>query len=395
MHPLRNRTFVIVWMGQTVSVVGSGISSIALVWWVYLETGSTVLLATVAIASAVPRVLLGPFAGAYVDRWDRRRIMLAVDAVSGVAMASVAALLFLNALQIWHLYVLGMTLGIGFTFHFTALLASVPNMVHANQLSRANSMVQISQSTSTVLGPATGGVLIAVVGVGATFLVDALTFFFASATLLVVTFRSPRSSSDRAITEDIRVGFGFLRRRPALLTLLGLFGLTNFFIVPLAILMPVVAVTTYGLGAEGLGALQATLGGGLLAGGFLFAAVRLRRHFGLNIAGAIAGFGLAYVVFGSSTLLVVSLVALAAMGLAVSLAGVSSSTVFQREVPLDLQGRVFSARSVLAQGLQPISLAVVGVLAERVGVQPLLMVSGALIVVAALLSLASAGMRRL
>lgn len=394
-HPFQNRTFLIVWLGQTVSLVGSGISSVALVWWVYGETGSPVLLAAVSIAAAIPRVLLGPFAGAYVDRWDRRRIMLVVDALSGTATALIAALLFLDSLQVWHLYAFGVVLGVGATFHFTALLASVPNIVHVNQLSRANSMTQISQSASLVLGPAMGGILIAVVGVGTTFVVDAFTFFFASATLVVVAFPSPRSPADKAITEDIRVGFGFLRRHPALLTLLGLFGLTNFFIVPLAILMPVVTVTIFGLGPEGLGAFQATLGGGLLAGGLLFAAVRLRRHFGLNIIAAIAGFGSAYVLFGWSNLLLLSLAALAAMGLAVSLAGISSSTVFQREVPLDLQGRVFSARAVLAQGLQPVSLAVVGILAERVGIQPLLMVSGALIALVALLSLASAGVRRL
>ncbi len=84
-HPLRNRTFVIVWLGQTVSLIGSGISTIAIIWWVFLETGSTVLLATVALASTVPRVLVGPFAGAYVDRWDRRKTMVVFDAVAGGA----------------------------------------------------------------------------------------------------------------------------------------------------------------------------------------------------------------------------------------------------------------------------------------------------------------------
>ncbi len=79
-HPLRNRTFLVVWLGQTVSLIGSGISFIAIIWWVFLETGSTILLATVAIAGTVPRLIAGPFAGAYVDRWDRRKLMLLLDA---------------------------------------------------------------------------------------------------------------------------------------------------------------------------------------------------------------------------------------------------------------------------------------------------------------------------
>jgi MFS family permease len=394
-YPLRNRTFLVVWLGQTVSLIGSGISYIAIVWWVWLETGSPALIATVAIASAIPRVVAGPFAGAYVDRWDRRRVMLGLDATAGVVTASIALLLTGGALQVWHLYAFSGIIGFGSIFHATALLASVPNIVHKEQLSRANSLMQLSHGASTVFGPALGGILVAFLGAGPTLWIDAGTFLFASATLLFVAFPSPRVRSEKSVLADISTGFGFLRRKPALLTLLGLFALVNFFIAPISILLPVVASGTLGLGAEGFGFLFASLGAGLLVGSIIFAAVKLRRHFGLYIIAAIAGFGVAYVVFGWSTLFFLSIAALGAMGIAVSLASVSSSTVFQREVPLELQGRVFSARAVLSQGLQPISLAAVGLLAESLGAQTILMASGALIAILALLTLASAGVRRL
>lgn len=394
-YPLGNRIFLLVWLGQTVSLMGSGVSYVAIVWWVWIETGSPVLMATVAIASAIPRVLAGPIAGAYVDRWDRRKIMLVLDGVSGVTTVAIAALLALNALQVWHLYALGGTLGLATIFHATSLLASVPNIVHEEQLSRANSLMQISHAGSTVFGPILGGVLVALVGVGPTFWIDAGTFFFASATLLIVAFPSPRLKAEKTVLADIATGFGFLRRRPALITLLGLFALTNFFIVPLVILLPVVSSTTLRLGPEGFGFLWGSLGGGLLVGSLIFAAVKLRRRFGLYIVAALVVFGGAYVVFGWSTLFLLSIASLGAMGLAVSLVSVSSATVFQREVPLNLQGRVFSARAVLSQGLQPVSLAIVGLLAERFGVQTLLVASGALIAASGLLSLASAGIRKL
>ncbi len=352
-------------------------------------------MATVAIAGTIPRVLAGPFAGAYVDRWDRRKVMLVLDGAAGVVMATIASLLAFNALQVWHLYAFSGVLGFGAIFHVTSLLASVPNIVHKEQLSRANSLLQISHGTSTVFGPALGGIMVAFLGASLTLWVDAATFFVAAATLLIVAFPSPRSQTEKTVLADIATGFGFLRRRPALITLLGLFALTNFFIAPLVILLPVVASGTFGLGSEGFGFLFASLGAGLLGGSLIFAAVKLRRHFGLYIIVAIVSFGAAYILFGWSTLFFLSIGCLGAMGLAVSLASISSSTVFQREVPLDLQGRVFSARAVMAQGLQPISMAAVGLLAEHIGVQALLVASGALIAVAGLVSLASAGIRRL
>jgi DHA3 family macrolide efflux protein-like MFS transporter len=394
-HPLRNRSFLLVWLGQTVSLIGSGISSVAIVWWVWIETGSIVLMATVAIASTIPRLIAGPFAGAYVDRWDRRRVMLVLDAIAGVVTAAIASLLAFNALQVWHLYAFTGIVGFGAIFHATALLASVANLVHKEQLSRANSLMQLSHGTSGVFGPAIGGVLIAFVGVSLTLWVDVATFFFAAAMLLIVAFPSPRVKADKTVLHDIATGFGFLRRRPALVTLLGLFAVTNFFIAPLIILLPVVASETLNLGAEGFGFLFSSLSVGLVGGTVILAAVKLRQHFGLYIIVAIVGFGAAYVLFGWSTFFVLSIAGLVAMGLAVSLASISSATVFQREVPLELQGRVFSARAVVATGLQPISLAAVGVLAEGLGPQTILIGSGALIVVVGLLTLASAGVRKL
>ncbi|MFQ5907642.1 MAG: MFS transporter [Thermoplasmata archaeon] len=394
-HPLRNRTFLIVWLGQSVSLIGSGISTIAVIWWVFLVTGSTILLAAVALASTIPRVVVGPFAGAYVDRWDRRKTMAVIDAVAGGATVVVALTLAANALEIWHLYAFGVIVGFGTIFHSTALLASVPNIVHPEQLSRGNSLMQLSHSVSGVVGPAVGGVLVVIVDVAPALLIDAGTFFFASATLLLLAFPSPRSTTKKTIAADIVEGFGFLRRRPALLTLLGLFAFINFFFIPLFILLPVVATAILGLGVAGFGFLQSSLFAGLLVGGLLFAAVKLRRHFGLYIAVAIVGLGLFYVLFGWSSVLVFSILSLAGIGFSVALASVSSSTIFQREVPLELQGRVFSARAVLAQGLQPIALATVGILAASLGVQTLLIWSGTFIAVLGVLSLASSGIRKL
>ncbi len=394
-HPLRNPTYLLVWGGQSVSLIGSGISTVAIIWWVYIETGSTVILATVALASAIPRVAAGPLAGAYVDRWDRRRIMMSLDAVSGIAVIIVATSIFWGLLDVWHLYVLGVILGLATIFHATSLLASVPNIVHQEQLSRANSLMQVSHSASGVIGPAVGGVLIVLLGVGPTLWIDGATFLFAAATLLIVRFPSPRSTSQKGVLEDVAFGFRFLRRSPALLTMLMLFAVANFFLVPLWILLPVVASGTLGLGSEGFGFLLAGLEAGVLAGGLVFATVRLRRGFGRNVVVALVMVGLGYVLFGLSNLFLLSIVGLATIGLAASLAGVSSSTVFQREVPLDLQGRVFSARVVLAQGLQPVSLATVGVLAEIVGVQPLMVASGLFILLAGLLGYAVKGLREL
>src|SRR3972149_4016430 len=185
------RTFFTVWGGQLGSFLGSAMSAFGLQLWVYAETGSVTNLALVALAFALPAVLISPFAGALVDRWDRRKVMLASDAVAGVATLCVAGLYATDSLHLWHIYVLVAVGSMGSAFQAPAWLASIPLLVPKPHLGRANGLVQLNDGLSLVMAPALAGVVLVASGLGAILLIDVATFLFAVGTLAVVRFPRP------------------------------------------------------------------------------------------------------------------------------------------------------------------------------------------------------------
>ncbi|KPK99171.1 MAG: hypothetical protein AMJ90_09625, partial [candidate division Zixibacteria bacterium SM23_73_2] len=183
---LKNRDFMLVWAGQTVSVLGDSLFQIALMWWVLERTGSTALMATVAILIALPTILLGPFAGTYADRADKRILLIFMDGGRGLLLFFPAALLYFESLQLWHVYILAILLSSMTAFSNPAINSFVPLLVQKDSLTRANSLIHSSRNLSGVLGPALGGILMALFGAGLVLFVDGLTFLFSAIALILV-----------------------------------------------------------------------------------------------------------------------------------------------------------------------------------------------------------------
>src|SRR3972149_2950493 len=200
------RTFFTVWGGQLVSILGSTMSAFGLQLWVYAETGSVTNLALAPRPSPPPAVLISPFAGALVDRWDRRKVMLASDAVAGVATLCVAGLYATDSLHLWHIYVLVAVGSMGSAFQAPAWLASIPLLVPKPHLGRANGLVQLNDGLSLVMAPALAGVVLVASGLGAILLIDVATFLFAVGTLAVVRF--PRPEGHAATSTGSMLGGG-------------------------------------------------------------------------------------------------------------------------------------------------------------------------------------------
>ncbi|HDL86342.1 MAG TPA: MFS transporter, partial [Candidatus Acetothermia bacterium] len=156
----RNRNFVLVWAGQSLSMFGSRLTYIALLWWVLEKTGSAAALAGVAIASALPTLFLGPIAGVFIDRLDRRKLMLAMDLVNGIIIGTAATLLLIGRLQVWEIYLFTALASTATLFHRPSLQSSIPNLVPGEQLTKANSLYQISAGAAGIAGPAVGGILV-------------------------------------------------------------------------------------------------------------------------------------------------------------------------------------------------------------------------------------------
>lgn len=375
------RDFLLIWSGQLVSGVGSRLTSFTLGLWVYQETGSTTQFAGVFVAMAVPAVLLAPVAGALVDRWDRRRTMIACELAAAGTIAVLALLFASGQLALWHIY-----LGVGITalsntFMQPAYAASIPLLASQDQLTRANGLVQLGNGAALVAGPALAGVLMSLLPLAGVLLVDALTFVVGAVALLLARVPRParaEEGGDGSLWRDAAAGFDYVRARPGLLGLLALFGLTNFFfgIASIAITPLVMSITD---NSEAMTGLQMSIGcSGLLAGGLIvsiWGGPRSRIHCVLG-ASLLAGLFLALHGLAPSFVLV----AAAGFGLFLTMpfGNSANAALWQSKVPADLQGRCFAMQRVLSEGAMPLGYCLAGPLAEYV-FEPLLAPGGALV----------------
>jgi DHA3 family macrolide efflux protein-like MFS transporter len=191
MHTILKRrsgmpAFTIVWFGQLVSQIGSGLTWFVLSIWAWQETGLATALALVSFFSFGPTVLLSPVAGALVDRWNRKLVMMLSDLAAGLSTVAVLLLYVTGNLEIWHLYITGAFAGAFQAFQWPAYSAAITMMVRKEQYGRASGMLSVAESASTIAAPVLAGMLIMVIGIAGVMLIDIVTFLFAIATLLVI-----------------------------------------------------------------------------------------------------------------------------------------------------------------------------------------------------------------
>lgn len=372
------RTFFTVWGGQLVSILGSTMTAFGLQLWVYAETGSVTNLAMVALAFAVPSVLISPIAGSLVDRWDRRKVMLASDAVAGVATLGVAALYITDSLEIWHIIVLVIIGSLGSAFQAPAWMASIALLVPKQHLGRANGLVQLNEGLSLVMAPAIAGIVLVTWGLGAILLIDVATFLFAVGTLAVVHFPRPEGSvapSTGSLFGDARQGWRFVRERGGLFGLLWIYGGVNFALsfgnvlfIPLVVAFASESAAGGVLSAAGFGAIAGSVAVSAWGG-------PKKRVRGTMLAIVFAGLGVALSGVRPS-LVLVSISAFALMAM-VPVANTSSQVLWQLKVPPAMQGRVFAIRRMISQGISPIAILLAGPLADNV-FEPMMAEGGAL-----------------
>jgi len=381
----RNRDFLIVWLGQSVSMFGTRVSYIAWIWWVLDRTDSATATAAIGIAAALPSFILGPFAGAIVDRYDRRKVMRTMDLINAILYAAAAAMMFSGALRVWHVYLFAALSAVATAFHRPALRSSIPNLVTNDQLTMANSFYQISRGVCGFIGLLLGGILVGWIGEAPTLLLDGATFALAGLSLSWVSFASPRMETVarfKTVLADTLSGLRFLFSRRTLFYLILLYGLVNFLLAPMGTLFSILSKDFFGTGPEGFGMLNAAVSAGLLVGGFVAAGLRRLRKHGWVILCSLALLGAMLTLFGLSKSLYVSMGLLAILGIAVANANVFQAVIFQTHVPNELQGRVFAAQFAVSEGLQPISLALIGAVLAVASIPTVLVISGTAIVLA-------------
>jgi MFS family permease len=366
-------------------------SSLALGLWAWQESGSATALALMTFFATAPALLVGPVAGALVDRWDRQTVLITTDLVSGLGSLALFALHTLGMLELWHLYAVGALTAAAQSFQWPAYGAAITLLVPKEQYGRANGMVALAEPLSAIGAPALAGLLIGTIGVAGVLAVDIVSFLFAVAMLLLVRVpRPPRSAEGAAarrnsLWADSLFGFRYIRGRPGLLGLLGVFLVFNLISACSFGLMAPYVLARSGGDPHILSATMALFGVGGVAGGLAMGVWGgPPRHIdGVLVSMALSGlFGATLMGIGRELPLWAAAIFLT--GALLPIATGSSQAIWQAKVQPDLQGRVFAARRMIAQLCFPLGLALAGPMADRV-FEPALREGGALAATAGLL----------
>lgn len=373
-------TFVTVWAGQVVSMIGTSMTGFGLGTRVYQETGSATRFALLALAASLPGILLSPAAGALVDRFDRRWAMIAGDTGAGCTTLILALLLWQDRLELWHIYLL-LAAGSSFSaLQWPAFSAATTLLVPKRHFGRASGLAQLGSTGATLLAPLLAGSLLGVIGLRGLVLIDITSFLFAVLTLLCVRFPRPAVSAEGvaargSLGREALTGWFFIRERPGLLALLLLFAATHLSVGMVQVLLAPLVLSHASEAV--LGRVMAVAGAGMVAGSLAMSAWGGPRRRVVGILGWVAFQGLVLILGGLRSDPAWIAAAAFLFLFAVPVIAGSSQAIWQAKVAPDLQGRVFAVRRIVSWSTLPLGYALAGPLADRV-FEPLLEPGGPL-----------------
>ena len=368
LRALRHRNFQLFFSGQLISLTGTWMQNVAQAWLVYRLTGSSALLGAVSFAGQIPIFLFSPLGGLAADRFPRRNVVIATQATSMMLACILAVLTLTNQIQIWQLFLLSALLGIVNAFDIPARQSFFIEMVGRDDLINAIALNSSMFNGARIVGPAIAGILVAQIGEGWCFTLNAVSYIAVIAGLLMMRLE-PWNPTPHTISawESIREGFVYTARTGPIRTLLLLLGMVSLAGLPYTVLMPIFADKILHEGAQGLGLLMGATGLGALVGALIIAARTDVKGFGRWVAVGCIVFSLALAAFAYSTNLYVSLALLLITGFAMMIQLGASNTLVQSMVPEHFRGRVMSVYSMLFMGMGPAGAILAGIAADRIG----------------------------
>jgi len=366
---LQHRNYRLFFGGQSVSLIGTWITRIATSWLVYRLTGSLLLLGIVGFCGQIPTLLLAPFTGVLVDRWDRRRILLVTQVLSMLQSVALAVMVFSGSVTIPLVLALQILQGIINSFDTPARQAFVVEMLEdRSDLPNAIALNSSMVNASRILGPSIGGVVIAAVGEGWCFTADAISYLAVLASLMAMQVeRRQLPPRDTRMLDELRTGFHYVSRFLPVRSALILLSLVSLLGMPYTVLMPAIASGTLHGGPHTLGFLMAASGVGALAGALYLASRRSVLGLGDAMVISTTAFGVGLVAFSFSRVLWLSLLVLPLVGGGMMVTMAATNTIIQTIVTEELRGRVMAFYTMAFLGTAPIGSLVAGVVAERIG----------------------------
>jgi MFS family permease len=377
---LRSYNYRLFFAGQGVSLIGTWMQQLAMSWLVYRLTDSVLLLGLVNFCSQMPSFLLGPFAGVLSDRFDRHKVLLWTQALSMVQASTLAALVLTDHVSIPFIMFLSVFLGIVNAFDVSARQSFVVEMVeHREDMSNAIALNSSMFNAARLVGPSVAGLVIAAVGEGICFLINAVSYLAVIGSLLAMRLKPfERPNVEHKVLESLREGFSYAFGFAPIRSIILLIGMLSLFGMPFSVLMPVFARDVLGGSANTLGFIMGASGMGALSGALYLASRKTVLGLGKLIVGAALLFGLGLVLFSFTRSLPLAMFCIFLAGLGMMLQMASCNTILQTIVDEDKRGRVMSFYSMAFMGMAPFGSLLAGWVAEHIGVTYTLLGCGVL-----------------
>lgn len=368
-------SFLAIWGGQMISLVGSGLSEFALGVYLYERTHSVLQYALLNLFIFLPQIVIVPLSGVIADRYNRRKIMILSNLGGAIATGLLAVLVWTSLLQVWLVYLISLLFAICNATLFPPYTASIPLMVPKKQLSRANGMVQFATSIARTLSPLLAGVLIVTIQLPGIAVLDGVSFLVALVSLVFVVIPQPASTGKKRqpILHDALIGLRFIGDRPGLVGLLVFFAIANIGAgYSGALFTPLVLSFT---GSQALGVVAGAGGLGLLSGSLLmiFWGGPKRRIYGVLGGGIL--FGVSLSLMGVRPVIWLIGIANFLVSFCLPVVNTANITIWQTKVPPELQGRVLASVRLTAWSTLPLAFLTAGPLADRL-FEPMLKANG-------------------
>jgi DHA3 family macrolide efflux protein-like MFS transporter len=376
--------FFAIWSGQALSLFGSSLVHFALIWWLTQKTGSATVLAFASLAGLLPQVLFGPFAGALVDRWDRRRVMIFADGGIALATLILVYLFATDQAQPWHVYAILAVRSLGASFHYPAMAASTPLMVPEDQLTRVNGLNQTLQGMNAMVAPPVGALLLSIMPTQNILMIDLATAMIAIGPLFFFSIPQPvrtelsNAAHKPTLLQDVRDGLLYLRSWPGLVAILAMAIMINGLLTPASSLMPLLVTKHFGQGPLQLGFMDTAWGVGMIAGGLLLSVWGgFKRKIVTTMIGIVGiGAGVVFVGLAPAGWFSLALAGMFIVGVTNPIANGPLMAIVQSVVKPEMQGRVMALITTFATGITPISLLIAGPVSDAIGIRTWFWISG-------------------
>jgi DHA3 family macrolide efflux protein-like MFS transporter len=375
--------FFTIWGGQALSIVGSQLVQFALIWYLTVETGSATVLATASLVATLPSVILGPFVGTLVDRWNRRWIMILADGVVALATVGLAVLFALDAVAVWQIYAVMLVRSLAGSFHGNAMSASTSLMVPVEHLTRIQGLNQMLNGGLNVISAPLGALLLGLLPLQGILAIDVTTALIAILPLFFIKIPQPERREQQAaqanVWQDFQAGFRYILGWPGLLIVSLMTIGINFTIIPAFSLLPLMVREYFGGNAVHLSWVESAMGIGMIAGGALLGVWGgFRRKILTSMMGLIGmGAGTLVLALAPSSAIVLAVGGAFIFGAMNPITMGPFFAVIQSRVEPDMQARIFSLLSSVGAGMAPVGLMIAGPVSDRLGIQTWFFLGGA------------------